>query len=815
MSAASSSSSAGAQATSTGQSVPAASSVVGNGGAGSGSANHVDSGQSTTIVMHLPPPSAEEGNGIDVTSAAAASAVSASASPPAPSSVSAAASKAADSIASAVDLGSVGLASLFLWVGALMLYFSLAFYFTALIYDSWVEMEDGSQSGATVRVLQGKGLTQYALLGVTLGLGVAAALLLSMRLFGALRAQAWFKPASIFLAACMATTGRLAYTTFKRQTTIEDGARLGAGAEYTDNAFTYALISCGTLIMHEVLVRAVQEMRTRRHVQTEAKRTLQLVRDQPEQVQHQVQKAAIEKQVAKALQIKRAEEADAAEIARAQAKARAKRNNLNGSTNGDHVVSIADPAAAATTAEEPVTDLQLVAKPPHSRPTGALNGSSGGAHDAHIHQLVSRLLHDKDRLTSGQLNLLFSLVLLLYIIQAGALAYAKLEGWDLRQAIEFCVVTAATIGYGDIAPKTDGGRGLLFVFFPISFAVLSYTISLLWTQLFTKADEHLKAIWALLTLYVFKPFQAGRREKILKGIVARRHRIHMVRAHVIKRKENRIRSMSEAASVAMVAAGAVSASPSGFNPASPDPSAAGSPLPPMALASVAEEGGAGSNIELAALSTASPEDAAGPGPKSFPVPHASSPISSGYTSPGGESPSPPVAVAAPLSPEQAAAHAAAEAQEAQEVRALDDEEKAIDAEEAAALRAMDGLALSAKDAEAAQANKGNSTNYKLAISVGFVLLLILGGAALFRRYERWTYFEVSVKTISARQLRSRGVSSARCAGTVRGGFLAVAALCTVQGVSHCSSVCICVCSGLPCLPGRVLLFRHSNHHWLR
>lgn len=454
MSAASSSSASASAAA--GQSVPASSSAV--------AANADPLQSTTTIVMHLPPPSEAEDERaaqqhtrtqqVQVESHShdpATSAAAASASPPAPASGSA-------SKTESPDLGSVAALSVFLWVGALMLYFSLAFYWTALIYDSWVETADGSTSGATVRVIQGKELTQYALLGVTLGLGVAAATLLSMRLFGAVRAVAWFKPAAIFLTACMATTGRLAFTTFQRQATIEDGARLGAGAEYTEDAFTYALISCGTLCLHEVLVRVIQEMRTRRHVQAEAKRTLQLVRDQPEMVQHQVQKAAIEKQVAKAQQIKRAEEADAEELARVQAKAKAKRSNnssSNGSnTNGDHVVSIIDPAAPSSTvtAETPVIE---VTKPPHSRPTGALGGSAGarGAHSAHIHQLVSRLLHDKDRLTSGQLNLLFSLVLLLWIIQGGALAYASLEGWDLRQAIEFCVVTAATIGGLPPAPQ--------------------------------------------------------------------------------------------------------------------------------------------------------------------------------------------------------------------------------------------------------------------------------------------------------------------------------------------------------------------------
>jgi voltage-gated potassium channel len=44
------------------------------------------------------------------------------------------------------------------------------------------------------------------------------------------------------------------------------------------------------------------------------------------------------------------------------------------------------------------------------------------------------------------------------LIVAGALGYHALEGWPLFDSLYFTVVTLTTIGYGDLAPKTDGGR---------------------------------------------------------------------------------------------------------------------------------------------------------------------------------------------------------------------------------------------------------------------------------------------------------------------------------------------------------------------
>lgn len=44
------------------------------------------------------------------------------------------------------------------------------------------------------------------------------------------------------------------------------------------------------------------------------------------------------------------------------------------------------------------------------------------------------------------------------VIGCGSTAYRYLEDWSWVDAIYFSVITITTIGYGDVAPQTDGGK---------------------------------------------------------------------------------------------------------------------------------------------------------------------------------------------------------------------------------------------------------------------------------------------------------------------------------------------------------------------
>jgi voltage-gated potassium channel len=71
---------------------------------------------------------------------------------------------------------------------------------------------------------------------------------------------------------------------------------------------------------------------------------------------------------------------------------------------------------------------------------------------------------------------------LLVLIAAGALAigtyfFHLFEGWSILDSLYFCVITLATVGYGDFTPKTDAGKifDMFYVFIGIGLLVTLFT----------------------------------------------------------------------------------------------------------------------------------------------------------------------------------------------------------------------------------------------------------------------------------------------------------------------------------------------------
>jgi len=69
------------------------------------------------------------------------------------------------------------------------------------------------------------------------------------------------------------------------------------------------------------------------------------------------------------------------------------------------------------------------------------------------------------------------------LIFAGAAVFNALESlpdgthWGYGNALYFCIVTLATVGYGDFVPKTDGGKIFLIFYVFIGFGIFSFLLT--------------------------------------------------------------------------------------------------------------------------------------------------------------------------------------------------------------------------------------------------------------------------------------------------------------------------------------------------
>lgn len=65
-------------------------------------------------------------------------------------------------------------------------------------------------------------------------------------------------------------------------------------------------------------------------------------------------------------------------------------------------------------------------------------------------------------LTDEQRNLILQTMMFFIWLAGGAGVFAKVSGWAYVDALYFCDVTILTVGFGDLSPVNDVGRGLVF-----------------------------------------------------------------------------------------------------------------------------------------------------------------------------------------------------------------------------------------------------------------------------------------------------------------------------------------------------------------
>ena len=63
--------------------------------------------------------------------------------------------------------------------------------------------------------------------------------------------------------------------------------------------------------------------------------------------------------------------------------------------------------------------------------------------------------------------------LLVLTLAIGSVFYTLVEGWSLLDAVYFCIVTLATIGYGDFAPKTAAGKLFTIAYIIVGIGLLA------------------------------------------------------------------------------------------------------------------------------------------------------------------------------------------------------------------------------------------------------------------------------------------------------------------------------------------------------
>jgi voltage-gated potassium channel len=85
-----------------------------------------------------------------------------------------------------------------------------------------------------------------------------------------------------------------------------------------------------------------------------------------------------------------------------------------------------------------------------------------------VHPIASLFLLDLLRDRDSRIPLYWAMGTLMF----GAIAYHWLEGWSYLDALYFCVVSLATVGYGDLTPTTPLARAFTIVYIINGVAIL-------------------------------------------------------------------------------------------------------------------------------------------------------------------------------------------------------------------------------------------------------------------------------------------------------------------------------------------------------
>lgn len=73
-------------------------------------------------------------------------------------------------------------------------------------------------------------------------------------------------------------------------------------------------------------------------------------------------------------------------------------------------------------------------------------------------------------------NILF---VILTVIGIGTVFYHRVEGFSFLDSMYFCVITLATVGYGDLSPQTPAGKIFTMFYVLIGVGIIASSVSYL------------------------------------------------------------------------------------------------------------------------------------------------------------------------------------------------------------------------------------------------------------------------------------------------------------------------------------------------
>lgn len=98
------------------------------------------------------------------------------------------------------------------------------------------------------------------------------------------------------------------------------------------------------------------------------------------------------------------------------------------------------------------------------------------------------------RAAFGSARVRLLLLLTATLIGTASIAYHYVEGWRWLDSIYFSVITIATIGYGDIVPKTDPGKIITVIYVLCGLGLFVATATAIADAIISHADDHMDAI---------------------------------------------------------------------------------------------------------------------------------------------------------------------------------------------------------------------------------------------------------------------------------------------------------------------------------